>query len=446
MRSLRARLLVVSALVLAGFFALTGVALDQAFRRSAESALRDRLQGNLYALLAAADLNDSNRLVLPAELPEPRFNQVGSGLIAEVRDAKAATVWRSRSALGVKFDDTVSPAPGERVYTQESDGKTPVRLMLSFTTRWEGGDHQPRLYVFHVAERLDAYEAQVQQFRHSLFLWLSVATLLLLAIQALILRWVSSPLRELAENLSAMEAGRAQVLHGRYPTEIQPLADNLNDLLAKARAHLQRYRDALGNLAHSLKTPLAVLRSSVEAGTPAEELRSVVQEQLQRMNEIVEHRLQRAAAAGRTALGAPMPVAPAVQKILAALDKVYAGKSVRAEIDIAPEVVFRGDEGDLLEIVGNLADNAYKWAHTRVQVQAHNGPAGREFVLRVEDDGPGIPPDQLEHVRERGARADATTPGHGLGIAVVQEMAELYGGELVISRSPLGGAAVEVRM
>ncbi len=449
MRSLRARLLLVSALVLAGFFALTGVALDQAFRRSAESALRERLQGSLYALLAAADLNADNRLVLPAELPEPRFNAIGSGLLAEVRNARGATVWRSRSALGVKLDDAVSPAPGERVYTQESEGRTPVRLMLSFTTLWEGSDRRSRLYVFHVAERLDEYEAQIQQFRHNLFLWLSVATLMLLAIQTLILRWVSSPLRQLAENLSEMEAGRAQALHGRYPTEIQPLADNLNDLLANARAHLQRYRDALGNLAHSLKTPLAVLRSSVEAGTPADELRSVVQEQLQRMNEIVEHQLQRAAAAGRTALGAPVPVAPALRKIFAALDKAYAGKSVHAEIDVAPEAVFHGDEGDLLEIVGNLADNAYKWARSRVLAYAANEPDGRDgriFVLRLEDDGPGIPPDQVERVRERGARADATTPGHGLGIAVVQEMAGLYGGKLVISRSPLGGAAVEVRL
>ncbi|MBI3779061.1 MAG: histidine kinase [Gammaproteobacteria bacterium] len=446
MRSLRARLLLVSALVLAGFFALTGVALDQAFRRSAEGALRERLQGNLYALLAASDLNARNELELPAELPEPRFNAVGSGLIAEVRDDRGTAVWRSRSALGVMFDDTVSPAPGERVYTQESDGRVPVRLMLSFTTRWEGADRQARLYVFHVAERLDVYEAQVQQFRHNLFLWLAAATLLLLAIQALILRWVSAPLRRLARGLSDIEAGRAPVLRGEYPTELQPLADNLNVLLADARAHLQRYRDALGNLAHSLKTPLAVLRSSVEAGMPAEELRAVVQEQLQRMNEIVEHRLQRAAAAGRTALGAPLPVAPAVRKILGALDKAYAGKSVHAEIDIAPDVVFRGDEGDLLEVVGNLADNAYKWARSRVRVQARNDTAGRELTLRVEDDGPGIPPDQVERVRERGVRADATTPGHGLGIAVVQEMAELYGGELTISRSPLGGAAVEVRL
>jgi len=449
MRSLRARLLLVSALVLAGFFALTGVALDQAFRRSAESTLRERLQGHLYALLAASDLDANNKLELPMELPEPRFNLVGSGLVAEVSDARGTPVWRSRSALGVKFNDAVLPKLGERVYTQESDAQTPARLTLSFTTRWEGSDRQPRLYVFHVAERLDVYAAQIQQFRHSLFVWLAVATLLLLAIQALILRWVMSPLRQLAQNLSEMEAGRAQNLHGRYPAEIQPLADNLNTLLANARAHLQRYRDALGNLAHSLKTPLAVLRSSVDAGVPAEELRATVQEQLQRMNEIVEHRLQRAAAAGRTALGTPLPVAPAVRKILGALDKAYAGKSVRAEIDIAPEVMFRGDEGDLLEIVGNLADNAYKWARSRVQVHARNqpaGPSGREFILRVEDDGPGIAPDQVERVRLRGVRADASTPGHGLGIAVVQEMAELYGGELVISRSDLGGAAVEVRL
>ncbi len=450
MRSLRARLLVVSAVVLLGFFALTGAALDQAFRRSAESALRERLQGHLYAVLAASDLNANNALELPAELPEPRFNLVGSGLIAEVRDAEGATVWRSRSALGDTLEDVSPPPLGEQMYTQVFNGKTPARLILSLTTRWEIGNRQTRRYVFRVSERRDVNVAQIQQFRHSLFLSLAGATLLLLAIQALILRWVMSPLRQLAQNLSEMEAGRVQALHGRYPAEIQPLADNLNALLANARSHLQRYRDALGNLAHSLKTPLAVLHANVEAKTSADELRSLVQEQVHRMNEIVEYRLQRAAAAGRTALGAPVLVAPAVQKILSALDKAYAGKSLHAEIDIAPETVFRGDVGDLLEVVGNLADNAYKWARSEVRVHARNEPpgraAGREFILCVEDDGPGIPADQIERVRERGVRADASMPGHGLGITVVQEMAELYGGELLISSSSLGGAAVEVRL
>ncbi len=449
MRSLRARLLLASAVVLAAFLGLTGAALDQAFRRSAESALRERLQGHLYTLLAASDLNAKNELELPAEMPEPGFNQVGSGLIAEVRDGQDRTIWRSHSAVGITLNESPTPALGERVYAQQANGQGPARMLLSFTTRWEGKDRQTRQYVFHVAERLDVYEAQIQQFRRSLFVWVAASTLLLLVIQALILRWGLRPLRRLAQNLSEMEAGRAQTLHGQYPSEIQPLADNLNILLTSARTHLQRYRDALGNLAHSLKTPLAVLHSSIESRASQDELRAAVQEQLHRMNEIVEHQLQRAAIAGRTALGAPLPVAPVVQKILSALDKVYAGKSVQVEIDIAPEAVFRGDEGDLLEIVGNLTDNAYKWARTRVRVHAHNetaGRSGREFIFRVEDDGSGIPDDQIARVRVRGVRADVSTPGHGLGVAMVQEMAALYGGELIISRSSLGGAAVEVRL
>jgi two-component system sensor histidine kinase PhoQ len=449
MRSLRARLLLVSAVVLAGFLGLTGLALDQAFRASAESALRERLQSHLYALLAAADLNASNRLELPVELPEPRFNLVGSGLMAEVRDAAGTPVWRSRSALGAGFAGaSPSSVPGERVYTQTAGGETAARLMLSFATRWEGGG-EPQIYVFHVAERLDEHAAQIRQFRRGLFGWLAAATLLLLVAQALILRWGLAPLRRVAQDLSEMEAGRAPALSGRYPAELQPLIDNLNALLAEARQHLQRYRDTLGNLAHSLKTPLAVLRGSVEAKAPVEELRAVAQEQLQNMNEIVEYQLQRAAAAGRTALSAPLPVAPAARKLLTALEKVYAAKSLRVETDIAPEVMFRGDEGDLLEILGNVADNAFKWARSRVRVQAQNPAAGRSgarFTLRIEDDGPGIPDDQVQRVRARGARADAAIPGHGLGLAVVQEIVELYDGALVIARSPLGGAAVEVRL
>lgn len=447
MRSLRARLLLVSAAVLAGFFGLTGVALDQAFRASAESALRERLQSHLYALLAAADLNDRQQLELPIELPEPRFNLIGSGLIAEVRDAAGAIVWRSRSALGAVFEGAPVTAAGERVYRQ-TDGASP-RLMLSFATRWESGGRAPQTYVFHVAERLDEHLAQIRQFRRGLFGWLAAAAVLLLAAQALILRWGLAPLRRVARDLSEMEAGRAQALTGRYPAELQPLIDNLNALLAEARQHLQRYRDTLGNLAHSLKTPLAVLRGSVEGKAPLEELRATAQEQLQAMNRIVEYQLQRAAAAGRTALSAPLPVLPPARKLLAALEKVYAAKALRVETDIAPEVMFRGDAGDLLEILGNLADNACKWARSRVRVQAYNPAAERSaprFVLRVEDDGPGIPEDQLERVLARGARADAATPGHGLGLAVVQDIVGLYGGALEISRSPLGGAAVEVRL
>jgi two-component system sensor histidine kinase PhoQ len=448
MRSLRARLLLVSAVVLAGFLGLTGLALDQAFRASAESALRERLQSHLYALLAAADLDAGNRLELPVELPEPRFNLVGSGLMAEVRDAGDALVWRSRSALGAEFKGISTSAPGERVYSQTAAGKTPARLMLSFATRWEGGG-EPQIYVFHVAERLDEHAAQILQFRRGLFGWLAAATLLLLVAQALILRWGLAPLRRVAQDLSEMEAGRAQALSGRYPAELQPLINNLNALLAEARQHLQRYRDTLGNLAHSLKTPLAVLRGSVEAKAPVEELRAVAQEQLQNMNEIVEYQLQRAAAAGRTALSTPLPAAPAARKLLAALEKVYAAKSLRVETDIAPGVMFRGDEGDLLEILGNVADNAFKWARSRVRVQAQNPAArqsGARFTLRIEDDGPGIPDDQVQRVRARGARADTATPGHGLGLAVVQEIVELYDGELIIARSPLGGAAVEIRL
>jgi len=192
-----------------------------------------------------------------------------------------------------------------------------------------------------------------------------------------------------------------------------------------------------------------VLRSSVESKAPLEELRTVTQEQLQNMNEIVEYQLHRAAAAGRTALSAPLPVAPVARKIITALEKVYAAKSLQMETAIAPDAMFRGDEGDLLEILGNIADNAFKWAHSRIRVEIQNQPEGQpglRLILRIEDDGPGIPDDQIQLVRARGARADTTTPGHGLGLAVVQEIVELYRGKLVISRSSFGGAAVEVRL
>lgn len=448
-RSIHTRLLLASALVLTLFLGATGWVLERAFHDAAEQALRDRLQAQAYTLLAAAELDASDRMQLPPDLPEPRFSIAGSGLYAEVARADGESIWRSASALGMALAFRANPSIGERIFGELAAGPNDALLGLSLGVAWPDSKGRPHHYIFRVAENRAPVAKQVRAFRRGLWGWLAGAAIVLLAVQGAVLRWGLTPLRAIARDLATVEAGHAEQLRGDYPRELRGLTQNLNVLLASTRAHLARYRDALANLAHSLKTPLAVLHGVIDAARLADDERRNAREQLTRMHELVEYHLARAATAGRNTLGAPLPVAPLITKITGALARVYAGKAVDLTMDIPPQITFRGDEGDLLEIAGNLADNAYKWCRARVRIRAHEimlPDERRQLELVFEDDGPGIAPEDAERLSLRGERADPATPGHGIGLAVVTETVRLYRGELLLARSALGGASITVRL
>lgn len=445
MLSLNARLLLASSVVLAAFLGVTGLVLDSAFRASANSALRDRLQGHVHALLAASDLDARGIVHLPAELPDPRFSLIGSGLYAEVVDSAGKPVWRSKSLLGLNIVFTTMPEVGQRAFVQLAVDRDLPLLSLAFTISWETNENSGRRYTYRVAENLLSLNAEVSRFRRSLWGWLAGAAFLLLLVQGLILRWSLAPLRQVADDLHAIEAGLAQRLRGDYPRELRQLTDNLNGLLAGAENHLKRYRDSLGNLAHSLKTPLAVLRGAVDGEANDAALRALARDQLTGMTQLIEYQLQRAAASGRSPLAAPVEIKPVTEKIIAALAKVYADKGVHVTLDL-DAASFHGDPGDLTEMLGNLLDNAFKWCRGRVCVtSAQPGALHTSLEITIEDDGPGIPGEMKVRVLQRGARADQATPGHGLGLAMVQDTVALYRGELTLEPSPLGGLAARLR-
>lgn len=446
--SLNARLLLASSAVLAGFLGATGFVLDRAFQASTEAALRDRLQGHLYALMAASDLDKRGVLQLPAELPDPRFSLIGSGLYAEVVDRNGAPVWRSKSLLGSHFAFSKIPALGQREFSKLTGDKGVPLLSLSFTVSWEAAAQGERRYTYRAAESLSSFNAEVNRFRRSLWGWLAGAALLLLGVQSLVLRWSLAPLRRVSADLRAIERGLAQQLRGDYPNELRQLTENLNGLLASSENHLKRYRDALGNLAHSLKTPLAVLRGALEGETNPEALRAVAREQLASMARIIEYQLQRAATSGRTPLAAPVELKPVVEKIISALTKVYAEKNVEVTVDIPADLAFPGDVGDLTEMLGNLLDNAFKWCRRQVRIIARRSAASgaRSATLNIDiaDDGPGLAEDMKKRVLERGVRADQSMPGHGLGLAMVQDTVVLYRGELLLNNQPDGGLVIRL--
>lgn len=443
MRSLNGRIALGAGLVLAVFIVLTGLALDQAFRDSARSAREERLLGQLYLLIAAAEVGPGGTLSFPHSLPEARLSLPGSGLYALVTDASGRVLWRSPSSEGKQVPFDARLAPGRKRFGLRRNAAGQPFLVQGLGVTWGvGARHYP--FTFSVGEDLAAFHAQLRRYRRSLWGWLGAMALLLLIVQFVLLRWGLRPLRRVAVELSAIEDGRQARLEGPYPRELERLTANLNTLLAHERAQQQRYRDALADLAHSLKTPLAVMRGALSRDGQRGEIAQTVEEEVAKMDRIVQYQLQRAATAAPSALAAPVPVAPVAQRVAASLGKVYRDKGLDIRLEVAPDAVFRGDQGDLMELLGNLADNACKWGRKRVRIAAAAGD--HRLTIAVEDDGPGIGEAQARRILRRGVRADQAAPGHGIGLAVVRDIAQAYGGEVRIGAGALGGAAISVRL
>ena len=431
--SLRARLLGVSAAVLLAFVVLTGAVLDRAFRDSADAAQGERLEALLYLLMGALDVAPDGRLMMPEPLPEARLALPGSGLYAAIVEGDGSRQWTSGSTLGLEIPFARGLAPAERRNDVQTATDGRAYRVVSQGVRWAVGD-TPRALSFSVAAPLAAREAEVRAYRQSLWSALAVMAVLLLAALIAVQNWGLGPLRRLARRLAAIEAGDATEVGGRFPAELAPLADNLDRVLRRERAQLERYRGALGDLAHSLKTPLAVLRSG-GAADPEE-----LGQQLERMENIVQYQLQRATTAGASQSAPPIPLAPLVERLLATMAKVHADRRLTLDHRTGDTLQARIDEGDAMELFGNLLDNACKWARSRVRVEAERREGG--LLLVVEDDGPGIA--DPARLLGRGQRGDETTPGHGIGLAIVRDIALAYRGELRIGRADGGGARVEV--
>ena len=457
MHALRTRLILAASLVLAIFLGVTGIALDQVFREAARAQVQDRLLSRVYALLAAADLTD-DVLVLPRALPDPDYSVPGSGLYARIDLGDGQPLWRSTSMLGIDISFAHTREPGQAIFSETliaadgataSPGENPGENLftLSYRVRWELDDARVRDYVVHVAENRVSFDARLAKFRHNLWFWLAAASLMLLAVQGLILAWSLRPLQQLVRELFDIEQGHRDYLSERQPRELQPLVRNLNHLIRLGRQQLKRHRNALADLAHSLKTPLSVLKSSAEHEHSPEALRHNVLDTVSRMDDSLSYQLRKAAAGGATVLAAPTELTPLLERLRNTLLKVHGDKHLKIDIHADPRLAFRADSGDLMEILGNLLDNACKWAKHQITVQARleNDATHTCLIIVVDDDGPGIPVSEREHILERGGRIDEQAPGHGLGLAIVRELvADHYSGELHVGDSPSAGARLTV--
>jgi two-component system sensor histidine kinase PhoQ len=439
--------LLAASLALAGFLGLTGIALDRAFRNSAEFSVRDFLQTQLYGLLAAAELGPDDSLSMPRTLPEPRLSQTNSGLYARITRAGGETVWKSPSALGISLGRVASrPPPGQfRFQRGETEAGQPI-FLFNYSVIWETGEGEELPFVFTVAEDFTLYQSRVNAFRRTLWTWLLVSAVVLVIVQLSVLMWLLKPLRHIAAEINRVERGDLDGLSTDYPVELRPLALNVNALLVNERNQRQRYRDKLDDLAHSLKTPLAVLRNLADRQEDGDsDMLREVADQVDRMQDIVSYQL-RSAAGTRGEFSLARPVKPEIEKIVRSLKKAYHDRSFEIDLDLPETCSFRGDVGDFIEIVGNIMDNACKHCHGRVRVSARETDDSNELMITIDDDGPGIPETERARLLKRRVRGDSRTEGQGIGLAVVTDIAESYGGSLTIGDADMGGARVTVRL
>ncbi len=436
-RSITRRLLLSNLLILVAFLGFAGVALDNAFRNSVDTGTREKLQAYMYTLLAAAGEDAAGRMRLPKEITAPEaFNRPDSGLYAEVRGEQDRYRWRSASMLGQRTTMIQTTSPGESRF-RYADGMA----MFDIGIAWDDAYGEPIDYSLTIAIDGRSIEHQQDSFRGTLWVWLGGVALLLLAVQILLLRWGLRPLHDMSDAVRRLEQGESSRIEGPVARELQSLGDNLNSLIALSGQRQERVRNSLADLAHSLKTPLAILRGAAEH-RPQDELSTLIDEQTRRIDDIVSYQRQRAAVAGGSGMTRPVAPKPIIERLCASLDKLHHERGIRHDLALADDDRLRADPGDLFELFGNLLENAYKHCRGRVRVVLRHEP--RHLLIDIEDDGAGIATEDAERLLQRGERADQRHPGEGIGLAVASEIVRQYGGQLRIEQADLGGARIRL--
>ena len=443
--SIRVRLAWGGALVLVVFLAGAGWSVQQAHADSVLASRYANLRTVVYLLMAGAELDANNALVMPADLAEPRLSLPASGLYAHITNTETAGEWRSASALGLAPPFERTGAAGQWRYATLPD---PVRasgkryLSASYGVNWSVNARTATL-VFSVLEDARQFDSELAAFQRTLWSWLAATGILLLLAQSLLLRWGLAPLRRMTLEIRAVESGQQARMTGRYPAEIAGVTENLNVLIDQERARQTRYKHALDDLAHSLKTPLAVMRSMLaDGGNSDTPLSQQIATEVTRIDDIVVHQLGRAGASGAARFAPPLALAPVLARIRASLVKVYADKNLTFTVQCPPGLVWRIDEGDAFEMLGNLLDNAAKWAKSAVVV--HVMQEAERLHIRITDDGPGFSDPQA--LKGRRIRLDENVPGHGIGLSVVRDLVSSHDGELTLSRADEGGARVDIEL
>lgn len=418
-----------------------GLMLSFLFRSAVERSFDSRLEMLLDHLIGAANEGSEGLVSLYRSMMDPRFDRPYSGWYWQIAAADE-TPFRSRSLwdqeLAVDFS---TPFTTERYFTVEGPEDQILRAVAR-DVRLPGANHPHR---FMVAADTAEMRAEITGFNQRLALWLVILGATLLGAMAIQVRYGLRPLRRIGAALSAIRSGASQRLEGEFPQEIMPLVTEVNALLDHNAAVVERAQKHVGNLAHALKTPLTVMANEADADQGP--LAAQVRRQADIMRRHVDHHLARARAAARgSVIGSRADVMPSARDLVRVMERIYADRGLVFDVvEETPELAFRGERQDLDEILGNVLDNAGKWAHGRVRLTAA-ALDDAWLLISVEDDGPGIAEADWEKVFARGQRMDESVPGSGLGLGIVQDLTELCGGQVSLNRSPLGGLMVNLRL
>ena len=430
-------------LLLSVSLGLVGYALDAAFHRSAEAGLQARMESLVYLVLAAADVGESGLLTVEDDPGDPRLGQPGSGIYAHVHGG--LNEWVSPSSIAATLPELLQVAAGEsRFITPSVDNDF---YTFSYGVSFELADGRMLPFTVDILVHPQELQAEVQAFRSGLWRSLGATGFILVLAQLLMLALGLRPLRRITQDISGVESGKLERLEGSYPQELEPLKRNLNHLLDTEKANQTRYQNALDSLAHSLKTPLSVIRSSLPADSS--EKSAAIDNAVVDMQHMIATRLQRAAASTRSSIAVAVDVSTQVERLVQSLKRVYSQELINFDVMIEPGLAFYGEQRDLLELAGNLLDNACKYGdgQVRLSAQALDAEDPRAGIdLQVEDNGPGIAEDKQALLLQRGVRGDERVEGHGFGLAIVLEIVSAYNGEITIKQGGLGGANVSVSL
>lgn len=430
--SLNKRILTSVLIVFFLFAFLMAAALNEAFKKSTNSDLKDKLYSQLYAIMANTELEiieGKSKLNLPSELLDSLLGLPQSGLYAQIIDKQAKSLWQSDSSLNQALANPMAIDPGEH-YIKKTSINNKQFFTLYFGVEWYVED-QKLAVTFILNQDLKQHKTKLISFRNTLWLLLAGMTVCLLLVLFGVLRWGLKPLRQVADEMNRVETGSQDKIINTYPTEIDQLTQHINQFLKQEQQQKKKYRDALGDLAHSLKTPLAVIQSSLNDTNSSQ-----ISEQVQTMNSIVEYQLQRAATAGKHQHLNLLKLKPVIQRITHSLDKIHQDKNIRVELLCPPELEYKIDEGDSLELFGNLIENAYKWSVSLIKIDIYI--ENKRLIIEISDDGKGFPQQQINTVLQRGKRADESAPGHGIGLSIVNSIVESYEGSFTINNLDQG--------
>lgn len=448
--SLRARLGLISAIAIVVTLVAANSVLTKLFEQQATTQFQSLLSSHLDQLTAAVSLSsDSARTVMKEPTGDPRWTKPYSGLYWQVTGPEPivpGAVQRSRSLWDYTLDLQRDSLPDGAVHIHEAMGPNHQTLMVAERSiAIDGLGEGVRIRVI-VGSDTSELRLAIAEFNQSVFQYLGILGFVLLVLLLVQITVGLSPLKVLNRSLARLRNGETESLEGVFPAEIQPLAENFNTVLSEQRRNVERARTLAGNLAHAVKTPLAVMINAAENDAATlESLKETIKTNGLLAQDQVNWHLKRARmAAGFGAYTGPISVGPVIDGIVSVMRRAHADKQVLIEVTVPQQLVFLGEREDLLEILGNVIENACKWASQRVQISLSREHS--VLALLVQDDGPGVAPEQRAVILRRGVRGDEQVPGSGLGLAIVAELVTLYKGELELGQSQWGGLSVCLRL